>query len=82
MKIENVRVAQATNYEKLKLKIETDGTVTPKDAANQAVKILLDHFTLLIKDEADKKVKEEPAKIEQPKEEVKEEKPAEAKEEK
>jgi len=51
MKIENVRVAQAVNYERLKLKIETDGTITPKEAVNQATKILVDHFNLIINEE-------------------------------
>jgi len=79
MKIENVRVAQATNYERLKLRIETDGTITPEDAANQAARILIDHFNLLFEgpEEAPEDVKEEvkedlPVKEEEPAEEVKE----------
>lgn len=52
MKIESVRVAQATNYEKLKLKIETDGTITPREAVSQSARILLDHFNLLLEEEA------------------------------
>lgn len=81
MKIENVRVAQATNYEKLKLKIETDGTITPKEAANQAAKILLDHFSILLEEEADKKQEEDtPAEPEELKKEEVEEKPEKAEE--
>lgn len=45
---ENVRVGQITNYDKLILDITTDGTVTPQDAFEQAVQILLDHFNLLL----------------------------------
>lgn len=46
-KVENVRVGQITNFDKLSLTIETDGTITPREAAGAAVKILSDHFSLL-----------------------------------
>lgn len=45
-KVENVRVGQITNYDKLVMMIETDGTIAPEDAVDQSVKILLDHFAL------------------------------------
>ncbi len=45
---ENVRVGQITNYDKLILTLETDGTVSPADAFKQAVQILMDHFELLL----------------------------------
>lgn len=45
--VENTRVGQITNYDKLTLTIETDGTVTPKEAFQQAVDILLNHFNFL-----------------------------------
>jgi len=45
---ENIRVGQITNYDKLILDITTDGTITPQDAFEQAVQILLDHFNLLL----------------------------------
>lgn len=45
--IELTRVGDVTDYEKLTLTIETNGTVTPKDAVEQATKILMDHFTLI-----------------------------------
>lgn len=47
-KVENVRVGDITNYDKLIMDIETDGTITPEEAVDQAVKILLDHFTLIL----------------------------------
>lgn len=47
-KVENVRVGDITNYDKLTMDIETDGTITPEEAVDQAVKILLDHFTLIL----------------------------------
>jgi DNA-directed RNA polymerase subunit alpha len=46
-KVEDTRVGQITNYDKLTLNIETDGTIAPKDAFKQAVVILMDHFRLL-----------------------------------
>lgn len=43
---ENFRVEQKTDYEKLILEIETDGSITPKDALKEAAKILIYHFQL------------------------------------
>ncbi len=45
--VENTRVGDITNYDKLMMTIETDGTITPKDAVLEANKILLRHFSLL-----------------------------------
>lgn len=45
-KVENFRVEQKTDYEKLILNIETDGSVNPKDALKEAAKILIYHFML------------------------------------
>lgn len=44
--IENFRVEQKTDYEKLILDIETDGSIHPKDALKEAAKILIHHFML------------------------------------
>ncbi|HEX9664376.1 MAG TPA: DNA-directed RNA polymerase subunit alpha [Patescibacteria group bacterium] len=59
-KVENVRVGQMTNFEKVIYDIETDGTMTPKDAVIQSADILLDHFAILTDEgiEAAKKAKE------------------------
>jgi DNA-directed RNA polymerase subunit alpha len=46
--VENVRVGQRTDYEKLILEIETDGSITPDDALTYAGKILKDHVQLFI----------------------------------
>ncbi len=48
--VENVRVGQATDYHTLKLTISTDGSITPKEALQQAASILRDHFTQLTGD--------------------------------
>jgi len=44
--VENYRVEQKTDYEKLVFEIETDGSVHPKDALKEAAKILIHHFML------------------------------------
>ena len=44
--IENYRVEQKTDYEKLLLEITTDGSIHPKDALKEAAKILIHHFML------------------------------------
>ncbi len=46
-KVEATRVGDRTDYDKLVLRVETDGTLDPLDACNQSVKILMDHFALL-----------------------------------
>lgn len=45
-KVENYRVEQKTDYEKLVLDIETDGSINPKDAMTEAARILIYHFML------------------------------------
>lgn len=44
--IENYRVEQKTDFEKLVLKIDTDGSIKPKDALKETAKILIQHFAL------------------------------------
>lgn len=44
--IENFRVEQVTDFEKLILDIHTDGSIHPKDALKEAAKILIHHFML------------------------------------
>ena len=44
--VENYRVEQKTDYEKLNLEITTDGSIHPKDALKEAAKILIHHFML------------------------------------
>ncbi len=48
--VENYRVEQKTDYEKLVLEITTDGSIHPKDALKEAARILIHHF-LLFSDE-------------------------------
>jgi len=44
--IENYRVEQKTDYERLILEITTDGSISPKDSLKEAAKILIQHFML------------------------------------
>jgi len=44
--IEDYRVEQKTDYDKLIIEIETDGSIPPKDALTEAAKILIQHFIL------------------------------------
>jgi len=46
--VENTRVGQRTDYDKLNLEITTDGSITPEDALSYAAKILKDHLQLFI----------------------------------
>ena len=44
--VENFRVEQKTDYEKLNIEVTTDGSIHPKDALKEAAKILIHHFML------------------------------------
>ncbi len=71
-KVESVRVGKMTDWDRLIFKITTDGTITPKDAFDQSIDILMDQFGALTsinsslnesqnkkKKKKDKKVKKE-----------------------
>lgn len=45
-RIENMRVGEKTDFDKLTLEIETDGTISPEEAFLQASEILVKHFSL------------------------------------
>ena len=47
-KVENTRVGQELDYDKLTLTIETDGTITPEDALGYAARILQDQLQLFV----------------------------------
>src|SRR3546814_3632267 len=59
-KVENTRVGQVTDYDKLSVTVETNGTVTPEDAVALAARILQDQLQLFINfEEPDARVAEE-----------------------
>ncbi len=45
--VENTRVGQMTDLDRLVMEIETDGTITPHDAIRQAAEILVEHFRVV-----------------------------------
>ncbi len=51
--VETTRVGQQTDYEKLTLEVDTDGSITPEDALTYAGKILRDHILLFINFDAE-----------------------------
>lgn len=57
-KVENTRVGQDTNLQQLTLTIDTDGTITPREAFEEAAAILVNQFTALA---GGKKVESTPA---------------------
>jgi len=50
--VENMRVGERTDFDKLSLEIETDGTLTPEEAFYQACEILIKHFALIFEGKA------------------------------
>jgi DNA-directed RNA polymerase subunit alpha len=71
-KVENMRVGQMTNYNKLILDIETDGSISPKEALKKASAILVEQFNVFAEIEEIKSREEE--KEEKKSEKIKEEK--------
>ncbi len=53
IKVEDTRVGQRTDYDKLIIEIWTDGSIAPDDALAQAAKIIKDHMTIFINFEED-----------------------------
>lgn len=61
-RVESMRVGKRTDFDRLFLEIETDGTITPEEAIFQASEILLKHFSIIVKGvkKAEKPQKEKP----------------------
>lgn len=55
--IESTRVGDRTDFDKLNLEIETDGTITPEDAFFDSCELLLNHFELILSGKEGKKEK-------------------------
>lgn len=47
-RVEDTRVGEITNYDKLIMTIETDGTITPQEAVQKSAQLLIDHFSILL----------------------------------
>ena len=65
-KVENTRVGQVTDYDKLSLTVETDGSVTPEDAVALAARILQDQLRLFVNFEEPKAPRSEESSEEMP----------------
>ena len=65
-KVDNSRVGQKTDYDRLTMQVETNGTVTPEDAVALAARILQDQLQLFINFEEPKKKLDGEAKPELP----------------
>jgi len=63
--VENTRVGHRTDYERLILELETDGSVTPDDALTFAGKILKDHIDLFIGFDVEQEDEEEVSQIDE-----------------
>ena len=61
--VENARVGQATDYEKLTLEVWSNGAVTPRDAVGLGAKLMKDHLTIFINIEEEEVEETAPAEI-------------------
>ena len=61
--VENARVGQATDYEKLTLEVWTNGAVSPRDAVGLASKLMKDHLTIFINIEEEEEEEGTPVEI-------------------
>jgi DNA-directed RNA polymerase subunit alpha len=52
--VENMRVGDRTDFDKLSLEIETDGTITPEEAFFEACALLIKHFNIIFEGKAGK----------------------------
>ncbi len=69
--VENMRVGDRTDFDKLSLEIETDGTITPEEAFYQSCEILIRHFNIIFEGKVPEKASEkevEKAEVSDPKE--------------
>lgn len=46
--VENMRVGERTDYDRLRIDIETDGTIAPQEAFQKAAQILVNHFNVFV----------------------------------
>ncbi|MDZ7288857.1 MAG: DNA-directed RNA polymerase subunit alpha [candidate division KSB1 bacterium] len=64
-RVENMRVQQRIDYERLIIEITTDGSITPDDALTYAGKILRDHINLFINFDIKPEIEEEPPTVDE-----------------
>ncbi|MBL8235885.1 MAG: DNA-directed RNA polymerase subunit alpha [Bryobacterales bacterium] len=59
--VENARLGQMTDYDKLNIEVWTNGAISPQDSIGQAAKLVKDHMSIFINFEETPEVSEEPA---------------------
>ena len=59
--VENMRVGDRTDFNKLKVEIETDGTISSQEALSRAAEILVEHFSLIPEEKKEEKNEKKPA---------------------
>ncbi|PIW69488.1 MAG: DNA-directed RNA polymerase subunit alpha [Ignavibacteriales bacterium CG12_big_fil_rev_8_21_14_0_65_30_8] len=69
--IENVRIGDRNDFEKLVLEVETDGSITPEDGLTEAAKILREHIQLFINFDIDQEEEQTVSKKDSEKERIK-----------
>lgn len=74
--VENMRVGDRTDYNRLRIFIETDGTLTPRQALERSIEIMISQLKSIIGFIDEEEVKEEVKEVPMPKEEEAEEKTA------
>ena len=62
--VENMRVGEKTNHNRLRIFIETDGTITPREVLDQSVKIMLEQLQAILGPKAELPIIEEKIKTE------------------
>jgi len=73
-RVENMRVGERTDFDRLFITIKSDGTISPEQALIEATKILINHFSLIF-EEKDVLIKKPVKKIEKKAKKIKKEKP-------
>ena len=61
--VENARVGQATDYEKLTIEVWSNGAVTPRDAVGLASKLMKDHLMIFINIEDEEEEEQTPVEL-------------------
>lgn len=56
--VENMRVGKRTDFDKLSLEVETDGTITPEEALSQSLDVLVSQFQYILENMATAEKKE------------------------
>ncbi len=59
--VENMRVGDRTDFNRLKIDIETDGSIAPEEAFQKAARILVDHFSVFVEKEKAEKERKSPS---------------------